>query len=53
MMIVLIGEDITNDGFFMMLMMMSCKTASTWIMAMTIMMMMGKIMDSDVDNEVS
>ena len=53
MMIVLIGEDIANDGFFMMNMMMSGKAVSTWIMAMTIMMMMGKIMDSDVDNEVS
>ena len=36
MMIVLIGEDITNDGFFMMLMMMSGIAVSTWIMAMTI-----------------
>ena len=43
MMIVLIGEDIANDGFFKILMMMSGKTASTWIMAMTIIMMMGMI----------
>ena len=53
MMIVLIDEDIANDGFFMMLMMKSGKAVSTWIMAMTIIMMMGIIMDDVVDDEVS
>ena len=47
MMIVLIGENIANDGFFMMLLMMSRRTLSTW----TLPSLFGDDDDDDDDND--
>ena len=47
MMIVLIGENIANDGFFMMLLMMSRRTLSTW----TLPSLSGDDDDDDDDND--